>query len=207
MWPGTTGLWQAPSGMPYRSSPTLSRRWLLRALLGAAALPAPFAALAGFNFFTSEYTASRDELQAQIARRFPVERRYAELFNVNLRDPRLALDAASNRAAITVALSIASPLLRPPSVDGIVTLSSALKYDAPTREIRLDRPQADRIDFPALNNRDAERVQQIGAVVAQELLRDQPLRSFRPEELTVGRKTYEIGDITVQDDGITVQLK
>ena len=33
------------------------------------------------------------------------------------------------------------------------------------------------------------------------------LRSFTANELTVGRKTYEIGDITVQDDGIKVQLK
>jgi hypothetical protein len=58
-----------------------------------------------------------------------------------------------------------------------------------------------------VTGRDAERLQQIGAVVAQELLRDQPLRTFTAEELTVGRKTYEIGDITVQQDGIKVALK
>jgi len=86
-------------------------------------------------------------------------------------------------------------------------VSSALKYDAAARAVRLDRPQADRIELQGLGGRDAERLQQIGGVVAQELLRDQPLRTFKPEELTVGRKTYEIGDITVQDDGITVALK
>lgn len=191
--------------MPFRSPN--SRRRLLRALLGAAALPAPLAALAGFNFFTSEYTASRAELQAQIAKRFPVQQRYAEVFTVALRDPQLSLDARSNRAAITAVLSIASPLLRPSSVEGVVSVSSALKYDAAARAVRLDRPQADRIELQGLSGRDAERLQQIGAVVAQELLRDQPLRTFKPEELTVGRKTYEIGDITVQDDGITVVLK
>lgn len=58
-----------------------------------------------------------------------------------------------------------------------------------------------------MQGRDAERLQQVGAVVAQELLQGQVLRSFTAEELTVGRKTYEIGDITVQDDGIKVQLK
>jgi hypothetical protein len=192
--------------MPHRSPPN-SRRRLLRAMLGAVALPASFAALAGFNFFTSEYTASRDELQAQIAKHFPLERRYADIFDVALRDPQLALDARSNRAAITVALSIGSPLLRPSSVDGIVTLSSALKYDAAARAIRLDHPQADRIEMQGVAGRDAERLQQIGAVVAQELLRDQALRTFTARELTVGRKTYEIGAITVLDDGITVQLK
>ncbi|MDM0011826.1 DUF1439 domain-containing protein [Variovorax sp. J22P168] len=190
------------------SSPTgTARRLLLRALIGAAALPAPLAAWAGFNFFTSEYTASRDELQAQVAKRFPVQQRYAELFTVALRDPQLALDARSNRAAITAVLSIASPLLRQQSVEGVVTVSSALKYDAANRALRLDRPQADRIELQGLGGRDAERLQQIGAIVAEELLRDQPLRTFRPEELTVGRKTYEIGAITVQQDGITVELK
>ena len=202
MRPGTPGLWQARTGMPHPS-----RRQLLRALWGATALAAPLAALAGFNFFTSEYTASREELQAQVAKRFPVQQRYAEIFTVGLRDPQLSLDARNNRAAITAVLSISSPLLRPSQVEGIVTVSSALKYDAAARAVRLDRPEADRIELQGLGGRDAERLQQIGGVVAQELLRDQPLRTFKPEELTVGRKTYEIGDITVQDDGITVALK
>jgi hypothetical protein len=192
--------------MPERF-PSLSRRLLLRALVAAAALPAPFAALAGFNFFTSVYTASREELQAQIGRHFPLERRYAEIFTVGLHDPQLTLDGSSNRAAVTVALSIASPLLRPPQVAGAVTISSALKYDPAARAILLDQPQAERIDIQGLHGQDAAHLQQIGAVVAQELLRDQPLRTFTAQELTVGRKTYEIGDITVQDDGITVQLK
>lgn len=187
--------------------PQHSRRQLLRALWGATALSAPLAALAGFNFFTSEYSASREELQAQVAKRFPVQQRYAEIFTVGLRDPQLSLDARNNRAAITAVLSIASPLLRPSQVEGIVTVSSALKYDAAARAVRLDRPQAERIELQGLGGRDAERLQQIGGVVAQELLRDQPLRTFKPEELTVGRKTYEIGDITVQEDGITVSLK
>jgi len=170
-------------------------------------MPAPFAALAGFNFFTSEYTASREELQAQIAKRFPVQKRYADIFTVGLRDPQLGLDARNNRAAITAVLSISSPLLQPQTVHGIVSVSSALKYDAPARALRLDRPQAERLELQGVTGRDAERLQNIGAVVAQELLRDQALRTFTAEELTVGRKTYEIGAITVQDDGITVELK
>jgi hypothetical protein len=192
--------------MRNRPSP-FSRRVLLRALLGAAAVPAPLAALAGFNFFTSEYTATREELQAQIAKRFPVQQRYAEIFTVSLRDPQLGLDANANRAAITAVLSIASPLLRPSAVEGVVSVSSALKYDAPTRALRLDQPKAERLELQGVSGRDAERLQQIGALVAQELLQGQALRTFTAEELTVGRKTYEIGDITVQSDGIKVELK
>jgi hypothetical protein len=184
-----------------------SRRLALRALLiGAAALPLPFAAHAGFNFFTSEYTASREELQAQVARRFPLQQRYAELFTVGLHDPELSLDETANRATITARLSIASPLMRPATTEGVVAVSSALKYDAPSRALRLDRPKAERIELQGVSGRDAERLQQIGALVAEELLRDQVLRTFTPEELKVGRKVYEIGEITVLRDGIKVQL-
>ena len=89
----------------------------------------------------------------------------------------------------------------------MVSVSSALRYDAATRALRLDQPKAERLELQGVQGRDAERLQKIGAVVAQELLQGQVLRSFTAEELTVGRKTYEIGDITVQDDGIKVQLK
>jgi hypothetical protein len=192
--------------MQYRSFLPPSRRLVLRALLGAGAC-APIAALAGFNFFTSEYTATRDELQTQIAKRFPVAERYAEIFMVGLRDPQLGLDARGNRAAITATLTIASPLLAASPVQGLVSVSSALRYDTATRALRLDQPKAERLELQGVQGRDAERLQKIGAVVAQELLQGQVLRSFTAEELTVGRKTYEIGDITVQDDGIKVQLK
>jgi len=188
-------------------SPTTRRRQLLRTLLGAVGLQVSFAALAGFNFFTGEYTASRDELQTQIARRFPVAERYAELFTVGLRDPQLGLDAQNNRAAITATLTIASPLLGNSPVEGRVSVSSALKYDATARALRLDQPKAERIELQGLGGRDAERLQRVGGLVAQELLQDQALHTFRPDELTVGRKTYEIGDITVLADGIKVQLK
>jgi hypothetical protein len=193
--------------MNLHAKPLASRRQALRALLGAAALHAPVAALAGFNFFTSEYTIGRDELQVQIAKRFPVRQRYAELFSVNLRDPKLTLDAAGNRAGITALMTIGSPLIQPSSVEGIVSVSSALKYDVPALTLRLHDPRAERIELQGLNGRDAERLQQIGGLVAQELLRDYPLRTFKPEELTVGRKTYEIGDITVQQDDIKVALR
>jgi hypothetical protein len=188
------------------SSPA-RRRLLLRAVVGAAALHAPLAALAGFNFFTSEYTASHDELQAQIVKRFPVRQRYAELFTVTLRDPRLSLDATANRAAISALATIESPLMSPSSVDGALVVSSALRYDAAALAVRLDQPKADRLVLQGMSGREAERLQQIGGLVAQELLRDYALIVFKPEQLTVGRKTYRIGQITVETDGIRVELQ
>ena len=183
------------------------RRRLLRLIAGAATLQIPTIALAGFDFFLSEYSATQAELQAEMSKRFPLRERYAELFTVTLRDPQLALFPASNRLGVTALLNIASPLLPPTGIDGVVSVSSALRYDAPSRSLRLVQPRADRIEMQGLSGRDAERLQQIGAAVAQELLRDQALITFDAKDLTVGRKVYEIGDITVQPNGIKVQIK
>jgi hypothetical protein len=126
---------------------------------------------------------------------------------VTLRDPQLGLDPANNRLGVTALLNITSPLLRPAGVEGLVSVSSVLRYDVPARAVRLVQPRADRIEMQGLSGRDAERLQQIGAVVAQELLRDQALHTFDAKDLTVGSKVYGIGDITVQQDGVKVQLK
>jgi len=201
-------LWHASIAIRHRQLDTaLSRRCLLRLIGGAAALQIPTFALARFDFFLSEYTATRAELQAEMAKRFPLQQRYAELFTVTLRDPQLGLDPPNNRLGVTALLNIASPLLRPPGVEGLVSVSSALRYDPPARAVRLVQPRADRIEMQGLSGRDAERLQQIGAVVAQELLRDLALHTFDAKDLTVGNKVYEIGDITVQHDGVKVQLK
>lgn len=194
--------WQAVH--PHRRMSSLSRRSLLSLALLATAWP--LRARAGFNFFTSEYTASHAELQALIVKQFPLVQRYAEIFTVTLRDPQLGLNATANRASITAQLSIASPWLRAGTASGVVALSSALRYDPAARALQLDQPKAERLELQGVTGSNAERLQRIGGLVAQELLQGQALRTFTVEELTVGRKTYEIGDITVLEDGIKVQL-
>lgn len=163
--------------------------------------------MAAFNFWTSEYTVTRAELQALIAKQFPMSQRYASIVSVALSDPELDLDAAANRATVTARVSIASPLLQTGTVDGTIALSSALRYDAATRALRLEQPKAERLELQGVRGENAQRLQQIGSVVAQELLQGRVLRTFSVDELTFGFKTYEIGEITVLADGIKVELK
>jgi hypothetical protein len=184
--------------------PHHSRRHLFLAVLGAAL---PWRAWAGFNFWNSEYTATRSELQAMIATRFPLSQRYAQIITVGLSDPQIGLNAATNRAAITARVSITSALLRAGQVSGTVEFSSALRYDAVVRALRLEQPKAERLELQGVGGADAERLQQIGGLVAQQLLQGQVLRTFTADELSFGNKTYEIGDITVLADGIKVQLR
>ena len=184
------------------------RRQWLRAALAATLLPAvSLPARAGFNFFENEFTATRDELQAELARRFPITCRYGELFLMSLHDPQLALDGSANRATLSSRLVISSPVLQPSSMRGQVAVSSGLRWDTEGLAVRLQDPRAEQLRIDGVTGNDAQNLQRIGAAVAQEALQGYPLHTFRPEELRFGLKTYEVQSINIGDDAIKVRFQ
>lgn len=186
----------------------IGRRPLLRAALSAFLLPAlclpARPARAGLNLLLNEFTATRDELQVELARRFPITRRYGELASVSLHDPQLALDGSSNRATLTSRLVILSPLLRPSSVGGQVAVSSGLRWDALGLSVRLQDPRAEQLRIDGVTGNDAQNLERICASVVQEALQGYPLHTFRPEELRFGLK---VQGITIGVDEIKVQFE
>ncbi len=185
-----------------------NRRSALQTLLAlGAAAGTSMPARAGYNIFTEDYTVPRADVVAQITKRFPLRLRYAGIFEVRLTNPQVAFDAAANRLRIAVDALIANPLFLPQPVPGLLALSSGLKYDPASRAVRLDQPDADRVTLQGLSGQDAEQLQALGSVVAQQVLRDYPLHTFGPEDLRYGNRTFEPGAITVTAEGITVQLR
>ena len=178
-----------------------------RHFLGAALFGLPLAASAGYNFWTGEYTLTRQEIQAHIEKKFPLQLRYSGLFEVRLGDPQLTLLPASNRVALAANVHISNPIAKPHQVQGVLALSSGLKFDQATNAIRLNQPTADRVELQGLNGPNAQQLQNIGAMVVQELLRDYALYTFKPEDLRRFGKTFEPGAITVLDDGIKVSQR
>lgn len=193
-----------------RAAPVLSRRqWLARGLQGGAGLAAlalAVPAYAGYNFWLNEYTVDKPELDTQLTRRFPLQMRYAELFTVLLSHPRLALDGRGNRASITSDVQIENALFLPRPATGVLALSSGLRYDAPTRALRLRDPRADRIELAGVTGDAARQLQSVGAAVAAEALRDYALYTFRPEDLMFNGQKLTPGDITILDDAIKVKV-
>ena len=189
--------------------PFINRRALLvssagPALAALACLAVP-SAHAGYNVFTGEYTVGQAELQARVDTRFPLSFSYAQLFDVRVANPRLRLGAGSDRAAVTVDLVVRSAFMAQPMA-GTLVISSKLRFDAPTRSIRLVEPAADRLDFQGLAPADGQQLQAIGQVVAQEALKDWPIHTFTPEELTRGSRVFTPGEITVVEGAVKIRL-
>lgn len=200
------GLLSARRGEP--DTDPAGRRPALRASLAAILAPVlciqARPAHAGLNLLRNEFTATRDELQAELARRFPIARRHGELASVSLHDPRLALDGSANRATLASRLVIVSPLLRPSSMAGQVAVSSGLRWDDAGLAVRLQDPRAEQLHIDGVTGSDAQNLERISAAVVQQALQGYPLLTLRAQELPLGLK---VRGITIGDDEIKVKFE
>ena len=186
--------------------PILHMRLKPSLLLAAACVAGTAPALAGYNTWTGEYSLTRQELQTELDKRFPATLRYAEVVSVQLSHPRLVLDEASNRITTHVDARLTNALLPAPPVDGKLALNSGVRYDPARRAVLLDNPTVQQVDVTGMAQY-REQLNAIGAVVAQQLLKDYPIYTFKPEELRVGGKEVEPGAITVGKDEVRVEVK
>lgn len=189
---------------PLRLTTVLAAFMMSLVLLGGSF--AASSALAAYNIWTSDYTFSREELENGVKSRFPQDLRYMQVVDVRLSNPELTLDQPNNRIITKVKAHLVSPFLASP-VDGVLTISSGLKYDASARAVRLDRPVIERVDAPGLPPSYAQLLNDVGKNAASQALADYPLYTFKPEELQLNGQQFEPGAITVTADGLKVEVR
>ncbi|AZG16148.1 DUF1439 domain-containing protein [Cupriavidus pauculus] len=175
------------------------------ALAAALAFATIGAVHAGYNVWTGEYTFSKAELQRAVDQRFPTTLRYGELVSVQLSHPRLVLDGATNRVTTQMDAAVTNTILPSPPVNGTMSLNSGVKYDATQRAVLLDNPTVQDVQVQGMSQY-TQQLKAIGAVVAEQLLKDYPLHTFKPEELRFNGREVQPGAITVTPDGISVKL-
>jgi hypothetical protein len=190
--------WQNPAPEPRRHAP---RILAAIALAGAAA-----SAFAGYNIWTGEYTFTTKELQTVVEQRFPTKLRYAQVLDVQLSNPHLVMDEANNRITTQVDAVVTNTLLPAPPINGTLAVNSGIRYDPARRAVLLDNPSVERVDVSGVPSQYGQQMSAIGTLVAQQVLKDYPLHTFKPEELRVGGKEVVPGEITVVADGIKVKV-
>ena len=99
------------------------RRWLAAA--GIATASAATAWLAACGGFMNEYTFSQSQLQSALERKFPFNKRYMELFDIQLANPQLALDPTRNRVTVQFDATIDNRLFFRQPLTGRFALDSA----------------------------------------------------------------------------------
>lgn len=183
---------------PYRLA---SRR---RCLAAAGALALFW--MAGCGVVGNEYTFSEAQLQSALERKFPFSKRYMELFDIQLANPKLTLDPTRNRVNVTFDATLDNRLFFREALTGRFALDSGLRYDTPTRSLVLQDPEVRQFDVAGLPQQFSRQLNALGGILAEQLLQGYPLYTFREDQLRLAGSSVEPGTITVLPNGINVKI-
>jgi hypothetical protein len=125
---------------------------------------------------------SQSRLQAGLERRFPLHNRMLDLFDVQLTGPRLTILPESDRVRLTLDVSVAPPFLRQ-SWNGTLALSGRLVLDNGRNAVVLADTHVDRFDVGGMEGGRVRDLGRAADLVVNQLLRDTPVYTFRPEDL------------------------
>ena len=150
------------------------------------------------------------ELQAQLARRFPIERSLFDTFTLKLSDPLLSLDAAAGRLGTELTLQ-GSDLRNGRSLQGRLALDYGLRWEPADASVRLVQPRVQRLDFaPAqgLSAGRADMAQRMGVALAERLLDDLVLYRVPAQRLEQLRAAgLQPGKLQITPAGVEITLQ
>ncbi|MCC6070588.1 DUF1439 domain-containing protein [Massilia sp. GCM10020059] len=146
------------------------------------------------------------KLQAGMERRFPLNNRVLELFEIRLTRPQLALLPDTNRVALTMDASVAPPFLRQ-SWTGTMAMSGRLYVDAARGAVMMAEPRVDQFAIDGMDQSRQRQVTKVANVLVDQLVRDTPVYSFRPEDLRYAGVQFVPTRITAARDALLVTLE
>lgn len=146
------------------------------------------------------------KLQAGLDRRFPVDNRMLELFDVNLSRPQLALLPQDNRVGLSMQAEIAPFFLRR-AYSGAVAFSGQLYVDPYRGGVFMADARVDRFDIDGVDPNTSRQLTKVANVLMDKVVRDVPVYSFRMEDLRYGGVQFVPTRIDTTANSLLVTLE
>lgn len=146
------------------------------------------------------------KLQESLNNKFPFNNRYLALFDVNVSNPKLALQPESNRVLTTMDASIAPPFMKN-AWQGSFTISGALQFDAAKNAIVLTDPRMEKMAMAGIDPGYSRQVAKIGGLLAEELLNGVTLYTLPPEPLRYAGARFMPSKITARSESLVVTFE
>jgi len=177
------------------------RVFLIASSLVAAAALSSCATMLG----PREVDLPLSKLQAGIDRRFPVDNRLLELFDLRLSRPQLAI-LPGDRVALTVDASVAQSFLRDP-LSGSLAFSGRLVVDQAKNGVYLTEPRLERFMISGMDESVSRHLSRAANGVLDRAVLDIPVYSFRMDELRFAGVQYVPTRIATTATGLRVSLE
>ena len=183
-------------------TPFRARRvFLIASSLVAAATLSSCASILG----PREVDLPLSKLQAGLDRRFPVDNRLLELFDVRLSRPQLAV-LPGDRVSLTVDASVAQSFLRNP-LAGSLAFSGRLYVDQAKNGVYLAEPRLERFAISGMEESVSRQLSRAANGLLDRAILDIPVYSFRMDELRYAGVQYVPTRIATTATGLRVSLE
>lgn len=146
------------------------------------------------------------KLQAGLDRRFPLNNRAMELFDVQLSRPRLSLLAGSDRVALSLDALVAPPFLKQ-SWSGSLALSGRLVVDPARGAVLLAEPHVDRFAVDGIDEARQRQFGQVANALMRKAVLDVPVYSFRMEDLRYAGVQFIPTRISSRPDALLIRVE
>lgn len=178
-----------------------TRRRLLT--LGAAVVGAGLLASCSSLIGPRQVEIPLHKLQAGLDRRFPINERLLDVFDIQLTKPQLALQPEQDRVALNVDASVAPPFAR--AWTGSVAFSGRLYVDPGRSAVMMAEPRVERLQ---LGNPEAERrLTGVANGLIDSVARDMPVYSFDQGDLRYAGVQFVPTRIQTTRTGLLVTLE
>jgi len=145
------------------------------------------------------------KLQAGIDRRFPMDNRLLELFDVRLTRPQLAVHGG-DRVSLSVDASVAQSFLRQP-LAGSLAFSGRLYIDQARSGVYMAEPRIERFEINGLDGSVQRQLARAANGVMDRVVLDIPVYTFRSEDLRYAGVQYVPTRIVTTANGLRVSLE
>ena len=122
------------------------------------------------------------KLQAGIDRRFPMNNRVLELFEIALTRPQLSLLPESGRVALTLDATVSPPFVRQ-SWRGSMSFSGRLYIDPGRNAVLMAEPRVDNFAIDGVDPSSQRQLTGVANTLMNKIVADMTVYSFRPEDL------------------------
>jgi Protein of unknown function (DUF1439) len=183
---------------------TVRRRSVLWAVAAAAA-----SGLIGCAslFRPTAVTLSARDIERLLERRFPLERRLLEVFDLTLDRPRLTLQPERNRVAVVLDFDARERLWGTRS-QGRLDFDAALRWQASDRSLRLWQVRVQDLSLDRAGSAQRGGAERLGGALIERVLEDLPVYTLSDERAEqLRREGLAPGGVTVTARGVEVTLE
>lgn len=146
------------------------------------------------------------KLQSGVERRFPLQNKAMDLFDVQLSNPRLSLQSGTERVSLRLDALVAPPFIKQ-SWRASLALSGRLSIDAARGAVFLGDPHLDEV---SIDGADGGRQQQFNGLVnvlLKQTMRELPVYHFRMEDLRYGGVQFVPTAIRTTADAVIIHVE